>query len=217
MRPLAKWALVGCGVFLLLYAVRLIGSEAPPTPPHDQSQTASEPAHPIPAPDPHHAMPPALFAYTLELAKRAAAKNPENGMPPITNAEARDTKEALWNIPERTPAFRTAQELLALLRRREAEGERAMAAYIAKEATENRKDDAAAIERLLLEHGMDAAVTASGPGTTTLTIRYKLMSRPLVNKVLNDTDFLANRRAEGFRRAIFTDGYERSWLFDLTK
>jgi hypothetical protein len=43
------------------------------------------------------------------------------------------------------------------------------------------------------------------------------MSRPLVYKLLNDTEFVANRKREGFRRAIFTDGYDRTWSIDLTK
>jgi hypothetical protein len=51
MKPLAKWALVGSGVSLVLYGVSLIISQAPRTAPHVQSKT-SEPAHPIPVSDP---------------------------------------------------------------------------------------------------------------------------------------------------------------------
>ena len=127
MKPLAKWALVGCVVYLVLYGVHLIIREAPSTPPHLQSKTTSEPVHPIPVSDPHNSIP------------------------------------RLLEIPEGTPAFGTAQEILARLRPREAESEPAIEAYIAKEAVENRKEYAAAIERLLFEDGMESRAAGSAP------------------------------------------------------
>ena len=213
MKGLAKFVLAGCGVLIILgIAAR---NEAPPTPPLAQS------AAPAWVPNPYVSMPaPQLFEHARGLARRMAAENrpglPIDG-PFITKAEMSGTEAALSNIPQGTPEYRTARRLLALLVQREDEGKRAMDAYTAKEAAKDRKDYASPMERLLLEGGMDAVVTASGPGATTLTVRYVLMNRPLVYKLVNDTDFIANRKKEGFRRAVFTDGYDRTWSYDLTK
>ena len=41
---------------------------------------------------------------------------------------------------------------------------------------------------------------------------YVLMSQPLVYKLTNESDFLSNLREGGFRKVIFTDGYDNSTL-----
>jgi hypothetical protein len=167
MRPLAKGALVGCGVFLILngvnlimYGVNLLMSEAPPTPPHIQSTTTSQPAHPIPLSDSQNSIPPsAPFANARELAGESPPGSPLSGIiPRIATAEVRDEEGALSKILEGTPALGTAQEHLARFRRR---NERATEAYMAKEAAENRKENAVVMEWLLLEGGMGSHATGS--------------------------------------------------------
>jgi hypothetical protein len=178
--------------------VNLKMSEAPPRAPHVPGKTTSEAAR---RPDAHNLISlTAIFADALELAKRVAAESgpssPVNAIPRIT--EVHDEKGTLSEIPVGMPAFGPAQKLLTQLRRREAESEQAMEAYAANEAAENRKEYAAAIERLLPEDGMDAVVTASGPGATTLTTRHAPMSRPFVHKVLNDPAIVC---APGYSRS----------------
>jgi hypothetical protein len=100
-----------------------------------------------------------LFAHARELTARmydANRPNPKIGGPLVRKEEVAEVSDALSAIPKSSPHFKTAQQLLALVKRRTEEGERAVEAYVAKETAHNRKDYAAAVERLLLEGGMDA-------------------------------------------------------------
>ena len=131
--------------------------------------------------------------------------SPVNGMiPRITTAEVRDEKVELSKIPEWTPDLGMVPELLALLRRRAAEAEQAMEAYIAKEAAANRKEYAVALERLLLEDGTDAVVTASRPGVTTLPTRHMLGSAPRQSR--KGAPPASSRRTAGSRSATAVPG-----------
>jgi len=107
-----------------------------------------------------------LFAHARGLAARmydANRPNPKIGGPLIRKDEVAGVSDALSAIPKSSPHFKTAQQLLALVKRRTEEGEHAEEAYVAKETAHNRKGYAAAVERLLLEGGMDAEVSTTGP------------------------------------------------------
>jgi hypothetical protein len=43
------------------------------------------------------------------------------------------------------------------------------------------------------------------------------MSRPLVYKMANETDFLESLEKIGFKKVIFSDGYNYSWTYNLGK
>jgi hypothetical protein len=73
------------------------------------------------------------------------------------------------------------------------------------------------LERKYLEKGLDIYVTSIGPDKTTIKLKYILMSRPLLYKLLSETQFLDELKSHGFKKAIFTDGYRDTWDFDLTK
>ncbi len=73
------------------------------------------------------------------------------------------------------------------------------------------------METNLLSQGMDVRIKLSGPGKTVMKMTYVLMSRPLVYKLTNESDFLDNLKKAGFKKVIFHDGYNYSWTYDLKK
>ncbi|MEB3286253.1 MAG: hypothetical protein VKJ04_01995 [Vampirovibrionales bacterium] len=78
-----------------------------------------------------------------------------------------------------------------------------------------RQQYASKFESMLLEKGIDAAVTTSGRDRTTITVKYVLMNRPLVYSIWNNQDGIAGLKAVGFKKLITTDGYSNSWSLDL--
>ena len=73
------------------------------------------------------------------------------------------------------------------------------------------------MERNMLDKGFDAYVTTQGPQNETLKIKFILISRPFVHQMCNDGETMGNFRNVGFKKIIFTDGYDSTWTVDLTK
>lgn len=94
------------------------------------------------------------------------------------------------------------------------ERERRKAQMIADDAA-GRATHARSMEELMLRNWYDTTVRVSGPKNTTLTITYVLISRPLVYNLINGENFLPNLRERGFKQLILTDGYGKTWKFDL--
>ena len=150
----------------------------------------------------------------------ANSPNPPKGTALIRIKEVDDTRASLRSIDKTASQYAEAQRLLAGLDRREEEGRKAEDVLLAKYREDDvggRKQFATLMENSFLKKGMDVQVSTSGPKGTTLTIRYILMSRPIVYQVINETDFIKNRRSDGFKKAVFTDGYNKTWTYDLTK
>jgi hypothetical protein len=80
-----------------------------------------------------------------------------------------------------------------------------------------RKEFASELERGYLKSGMDVTVRVTGGSSTTLQIQYVLMSRPMVYKIANETNFLARCRDLGFKVVVFTDGFDATWRYDVIK
>ena len=70
-------------------------------------------------------------------------------------------------------------------------------------------------ERHFLDAGFDMHVSLSGQNKTTVTFKYVLMSRPTVYQITKDGGFMDQLRSRGFRKVIFTDGYDESWTVGL--
>ncbi|MBA4389407.1 MAG: hypothetical protein C0399_00500 [Syntrophus sp. (in: bacteria)] len=70
-------------------------------------------------------------------------------------------------------------------------------------------------ERVMRSQGLDVDCTAYGPGKTIYKIKYIRMSRPFVDQLINEGNSLENLKAMGFAKAIFTDGYDQTWAYDL--
>jgi hypothetical protein len=73
------------------------------------------------------------------------------------------------------------------------------------------------MERRFLSDGKDFNIRAIGEKATTLHIKWVLINRPFVYKVANEGDFLSNVKKRGFKTVVFTDGFNSSWKYDLTK
>lgn len=69
----------------------------------------------------------------------------------------------------------------------------------------------------MLESHRDYKINAIGKNSETLKIQYILMSRPLVHTLINDPATTNVAQSLGFKKVIFTDGYDNTWTYDLTK
>jgi hypothetical protein len=146
----------------------------------------------------------------LAEAKKALADNYQPSKDPMQTRWGRvaDARSYLSAIPADAKEYREAQKLLEEVKRREKVIEQ-NSQRIARTVVVDQ------MEKKMLSEAMDMTFTASGPDNTNLTIKYALMSRPLVYKLTNETDFLENMRKAGFKTVIFTDGYYESWKYDL--
>lgn len=86
-----------------------------------------------------------------------------------------------------------------------------------KAAIKERADFVDRYENALLSKGMDVVVTASGSEKTTFKMKYVLINRPFVYNLANDGTTLETLHHKGFTKAIYTDGYDKTWTFDLKK
>ncbi|MGH7028908.1 MAG: hypothetical protein ACREE9_04610 [Stellaceae bacterium] len=146
MKRMLRWAFILLGV---VFGLVVIGEanrpSAPPgTPPlpagaaptaaASRSNVVIIPAAPT---NPYLSLSvPRLFAHVRDLDRRMVAANrpyPKDGTPLVTNREIDETEDALSAIPKTARQYRVAQNDLALLARREKEGERASDAYHAKQ------------------------------------------------------------------------------------
>jgi hypothetical protein len=78
-----------------------------------------------------------------------------------------------------------------------------------------RESYARTTENKMLQEGHDMTVRAEGPYKETLRLTYVLINRPFVYQLINDPEFMMNLRGLGFRRVIFTDGYDAVWSCDV--
>ncbi len=49
------------------------------------------------------------------------------------------------------------------------------------------------------------------------TQKYVLMSKALAYKIANEGRTLESAKNVGFKKLVFTDGFNNSWTYDLTK
>ncbi len=73
------------------------------------------------------------------------------------------------------------------------------------------------LERKYLSNGMDVRIFLSGPEKTIMLMEYVFMSRPLVYQITNETNFLLDLELLGFKKVIFSDGYDWKWSYNLAK
>jgi hypothetical protein len=78
-----------------------------------------------------------------------------------------------------------------------------------------RKSVAATFEKLFLDNMMDVDVWVSGKENEIITFKYVLWSRPLVRKFMNDDNFYGGLKRQGFKKAVFYDGYNYSWTYKI--
>jgi hypothetical protein len=86
---------------------------------------------------------------------------------------------------------------------------------IAKVSQQQRMLYASAAEETFVKNGMDVKVTASGAKKDQLRLKYVLMSQPLVYKFQNELKINDQARVLGFKKIIYSDGYDESWTVAL--
>ena len=78
---------------------------------------------------------------------------------------------------------------------------------------------ASMLEESFMKNGIDAKVRAGGKDMERLSVTYALMSQPLVYKFQNDMQLPAQARAVGFKKVVYSNGFEsdlgKSWTVDL--
>lgn len=78
-----------------------------------------------------------------------------------------------------------------------------------------RKAFAQATEDRFLSQGMSATVTAQGANSTTLQIKFILVSKAFAYQVQHAEDFLTACRQLGFKKIDMRDGYSEGWTLTL--
>jgi hypothetical protein len=73
------------------------------------------------------------------------------------------------------------------------------------------------LERAMLDKGFNTEVQAKGANKQVLEYKYALMSKALVYKLSNEGRTLESAKNARFTKLIFTDGFNSSWTYDLTK
>lgn len=150
------------------------------------------------------------YAANLDAAKTALNTNYKPNKDPMkTNwGLVSEARKQLESIPPSAKEYPEAQRLMREVEHREKEIDR-LSRMGAREIV------AEQMEKKMLSEGMDFEFSVSGADKTVLRVKYVLMSRPLVYKLTNETDFLQNLKDAGFKKVIFTDGYDESWTYDL--
>jgi len=73
------------------------------------------------------------------------------------------------------------------------------------------------LERKMLEDGHDMMIDVKGKNGEILEFKWALMSRPFSYQLVNKTNFLDTAKSYEFKKVIFTNGYDFSWILDLNK
>ncbi len=141
--------------------------------------------------------------------------------PLITKDEVWQARAALSLIVHTDAKYATqAQKILDRIWDDEQEGERAMRAAVAKAVAndvEGRKEFAKTLQQNYWDANLDITVTVSGAKGTTLKLSYVLFNNPLVDKILNTNSFSQTCEAAGFTKIVFTDGYNKGWMWQAKK
>jgi len=126
-------------------------------------------------------------------------------------------KTYLSKIKPEDIEYGEAKNLLKEVSRREIEIKKAANIVTGKIMLEQRIKFAQRYENDLLSKGMDIDVSLSGIDKKTIKIKYILMNRPLVYKLVIEARILEKFKAMGFTRAILTDGYNYTWDININK
>lgn len=118
-------------------------------------------------------------------------------------------------MPKDSPEYKKASEIYAKTTEERAKAKKESDKIVAATMIVQRQNFADAYERQLLDQGMDVYVSALGKSRQTLKVKWILVSRPLVYKMINDPNFVSKLREMGFKKLVMTDGYDDTWSIDL--
>jgi hypothetical protein len=74
---------------------------------------------------------------------------------------------------------------------------------------------ASVLTESFVKNGMDVKISATGAKKDVLRLKFVLMSQPLVYKFQNELKIPEQARSFGFKKVIYTDGYNETWTVDL--
>lgn len=86
---------------------------------------------------------------------------------------------------------------------------------ISRVAQQQRTIYASATEEIFVKTGMDVKVSATGAKKEQMRLKYVLMSKPLVYKFQNELKLPEQARVFGFKKIIYSDGYNETWTVEL--
>lgn len=125
------------------------------------------------------------------------------------------------NTPEAAQGAALRKQYVDANRRRAEVAARAQAVEAKKQQQLTagvRKQFAEELEQNMLAQGDDVSIAAVGPNSETLRIRWVLIDRPFVYKFINQSTVQVQMiKAAGFKKLILTDGYDKSWSYDVDK
>lgn len=127
-----------------------------------------------------------------------------------------DAEKHLAAIPKTSPEWTgEGQKLWKEVERRGKEIQKIASLTTKKLMIQQRKEFAKQYELSLLDQGMDTRISTLGKDHSTLKIEWVLMSRPLVYKMINDSSVMSNLKKLGFKKIVFSDGYNHTWTSEM--
>jgi hypothetical protein len=60
-------------------------------------------------------------------------------------------------------------------------------------------------------------IRADGTRKTTLRLQWVNMSRPVIYGYIQNREVVRTRKARGFKKVVFTDGFESTWRYQVDK
>lgn len=132
----------------------------------------------------------------------------------VTKQEWANAKASLNSIKETQPQYQKAKALLSEMEVVDKNAVAANAILVAKARVEARKEFARKLENTFIEKRMNTDVTADGPKNTVLHIKWVLATKVTAND-LSKSGILEQAENAGFKKVIFTDGYNREFLWNL--
>lgn len=133
---------------------------------------------------------------------------------PVMKEEWSAAQSRLDAIKPKQAQYQKAQGLLRAMAEDDKRRAAASAKFEARARIGARKEFAKNLEQLFIERRMNTDVTASGPKNTVLEIKWVLASKVTAND-LGKSGIIEKAEQAGFKKVIFTDGYDRAWRWDL--
>lgn len=86
---------------------------------------------------------------------------------------------------------------------------------ITKVSRQERVLYASTLEEIFVKNGMDVTVRAYGVNKDRLSLKYALMSKPMIYQFQNQMKLNEQARTFSFKKIIYTDGYDSTWTVNL--
>lgn len=147
-------------------------------------------------------------------AKLAGKTLKEPDSRPVLKQEWADVKAHLSSIKSTQPQYKKSQALLTAMAEEDKKAAAVDAAFQAAARGDARKEFAKRLEQVFIEKRMNTDVSASGSKNTILRIKWALASKVSAHD-LSKSDILETAEKAGFKKVIFTDGYDFAWQWEL--